>query len=125
MKVQLGQNKIKTKIKIKDFDGLEPRSLSKDDKEFVKSELRATLSYPYLTLPHHRNDQAVNLSILLYVLGADPLIWCHGFFKKYSDIFDEDNVNYFLEHIKRIQPYLRRWGAPGTEYLALKYMIGY
>lgn len=68
-----------------------------------------------------RNNDAVNFSIALHVLGYDPQEW----FENLNDTVDFPAEDYFgmREHIQRVADYLEAWGPSEDKGAALKKAI--
>jgi hypothetical protein len=68
-----------------------------------------------------RNNDAVNFSIALHVLGYDPQEW----FENLNDTVDFTPEDYFgmREHLQRIADYLEAWGPAEDKGAALKKAI--
>ena len=67
-----------------------------------------------------RNDDAVNLSIALWVLGYDPLVW----FDALDDEVDlGDDYSYMKEHMDRVHDYIDVWGPGWNKAKALEKLI--
>ena len=75
----------------------------------------------------HRNQDAVNASIALYVLGFNPPTWFKNFFDfiedNFPDMFYDTDIDKFWDHLYRVEPYLTTWGPTGRESEALGYAL--
>ncbi len=71
----------------------------------------------------NRNHDAVNGCIALYVLGYDPEKWFETFFDVNGYMFHERDIQYFMEHVERVVPYLESWGKPINRSDALDFAI--
>ena len=94
---------------------------------YTKEELEGILENDFICNPNvfkpgRRNDDAVDMSIICWCLGKNPI-----------DVFDEISrkndwsVNQYdeaREHMDRIAPYLVKWGTKGTTE-AMDYSIDY
>lgn len=70
--------------------------------------------------PGYRNNQAVNMSIALNVLGYDPRAWLDEYLPDIREhegrpIRSEDIVA-FDDHLGRMEPYLERWFKDPWQY---------
>lgn len=70
--------------------------------------------------PGYRNNQAVNMSIALNVLGYDPRAWLDEYLPDIREhegwlICSEDIVA-FDDHLSRMEPYLERWFKDPWQY---------
>ena len=83
--------------------------------------LQDLMNDPEFGTDGRRNDDAVNMSIAVWVLGYDPLEW----FGSLDDVvdFDSDDFRYMNEHLGRIYDYVKAWGPDGNKALALDKLI--
>lgn len=62
-----------------------------------------------------RNNQAVDLSIALHVLGHDPIAWVHEYLPCIKEILKHEitsrDAELFDEHLERISNYLGDWSC--------------
>jgi len=74
----------------------------------------------------HRNDDAVNGCIALYVLGYDAREWFSNFCTEQCEHterwFDIDLMR-FMRHVKRVVKYLSKWGPENDRGAALGYAL--
>lgn len=67
-----------------------------------------------------RNNQAVNLSIALDVLGHDPIAWMHENLPCIKEILKHEitseDAELFDEHLERISYYLKDWSCNPWSY---------
>lgn len=96
-----------------------------EDKLDALGILRQEIDTPRFAAPGYRNNQAVNCSIALHVLGYNPETWFENFFEEFGLMFKEQDVSAFMEHLDRVCPYLSTWGPAGSEEYALAYALGY
>lgn len=70
-----------------------------------------------------RNDDAVNFSIAIHVLGYDPIEW----FEALDDVVNFDPMDYseMKDHLDRVHEYLDYWGPDGDKAKALDKLIQY
>lgn len=110
-------------------------SYTKEDLEKILKE--DFMEYDKAFVHGRLNDDAVDFSIVCHCLGLDPiaevkkLVDSRG--PEWKTVWDylmkEDRVclnhlDCIMEHMHRVQPYLDRWGEPGTMD-AMVYCIGY
>lgn len=70
--------------------------------------------------PGYRNNQAVNMSIALNVLGYEPRAWLEEYLPDIRDhevwaICSEDIIA-FDDHLDRMEPYLEHWSEDPWQY---------
>lgn len=67
-----------------------------------------------------RNNQAVNLSIALDVLGYDPIVWVREYLPAIRQILEyeitSEDAELFKEHLVRVSDYLERWSHAPWSY---------
>ena len=70
--------------------------------------------------PGHRNNQAVNMSIALDVLGYTPRAWLEEYLPDIKEhelwVIDDDACDAFDDHLRRMEPYLERWSKDPWQY---------
>lgn len=70
--------------------------------------------------PGYRNNQAVNMSIALDVLGYTPRAWLDEYLpdiKKHELwVIDDDERDAFDDHLRRMEPYLDHWSKDPWQY---------
>lgn len=72
----------------------------------------------------HRNDDAVNTMIALHVLGYNAHDWLEEFCEEQSpEQFRIIDLKKFMEHVDRVDTYIRDWGPDGDEGNALLYAL--
>lgn len=96
-----------------------------EDKLNALDILKKEMDTPRFAASGYRNDQAVNCSIALHVLGYNPVTWFEGFFAEFGSMFQPSDVSAFEEHLDRVYPYLDTWGPAGSEEYAFAYTLGY
>lgn len=69
-----------------------------------------------------RNDDAVDFSIICHCLGKDPMQEFRKLCIEHKLL--ESTRSLAEEHMERVQPYLSKWGEPGTMQ-AMVYCIDY
>lgn len=75
--------------------------------------------------PGWRNDQAVNISIALHVLGFNPSKWLEIFLNKTPFGYNTNDWEIFQDHLNRIEEYLFFWGPQGLEEQAFDFCVEY
>lgn len=81
-------------------------------------------AYGRFMQPGCRNDQAVDLSIALHVLGHDPIAWVHENLPRIRRILKHEitsrDAELFDEHLERISYYLEDWSYSPWSYTLVK-----
>lgn len=108
---------------ISDYGQCQITNIDEGQKNAAIKLLKETMDTETFISSGHRNDDAVNACIALYVLGYDPDSWLGSFFYVNSEKFCEGDVKLFMDHVERVIPYLSEWGPKGTEGNALYYRI--
>lgn len=114
-------------IHLDDYCERNKNSATEEDIELALKLFKNTIDNIDFAEDGHRNNDAVNCCIALHVLGYNPLIWFNTFFKE--DEVREDNrfficdATIFMEHVKRITPYVYKWGPKGNEGNALAFAL--
>lgn len=112
-------------IDVADYAPLLSAGVSQEDKLNALDILKNEMDTPRFAARGYRNNQAVNCSIALHVLGYNPETWFEEFFTEFASIFQPLDVSAFKEHLDRIYPYLDVWGPAGSEEYAFAYTLGY
>lgn len=85
--------------------------------------LNKVISCDHFMHEGYRNNQAVNLSIALHVLGYHPDIWLKKLLNHVPIEYDKQDFEIFCDHLWRVENYLYSWGPQGQEELALDFLI--
>lgn len=105
--------------------------IDQEDRDKALGYIEAVIggAYGRFMQPGCRNDQAVNLSIALDVLGHDPIAWMHEYLPCIRKILKHEitsiDADLFDEHLKRISDYLEDWSYNPWHYtLPWNYTFG-
>lgn len=124
MDITCGTNNVRTikDFNISDYGVIELKdNVSDDQKKTAILLIEETMDTVTFISSGHRNDDAVNMCIALYVLGYDPVKWFENFFHAYEDLFYGADVDFFYDHVTRVIPYLPEWGPENDRGNALYY----
>ena len=126
MEIECG-TKVPEKFEI-DLDRYDNRygSVSPEDHKRAYDLLRKTMNDWSFAEDGNRNTCAVNGCIALFVLGYDPETWFENFCDEQEDKTHRwfaSDLWKFMEHVKRVNPYVYKWGPAGNEARALDFAI--
>lgn len=92
-------------------------TIGKEDRDEALSYIESVIggAYGRFMKPGCRNNQAVDLSIALNVLGHDPIAWMHEHLPRIRGILKHEissrDAMLFDEHLERISYYLEDWSV--------------
>ena len=95
-----------------------------EEKEKAFDLLVETMDTITFAMDGHRNDDAVNAMIALHVLGYIAHDWLERFCEEqHLARFRIADLKKFMEHVDRVDQYVRYWGPDGDEGNALLYAL--
>ena len=111
-------------VNLEDFGSCREVASTEDEKKEAFNLLVKTMNDETFADDGHRNDDAVNTVIALHVLGYNANKWLHRFCAAQPDgRFWPSDLRKFLEHVERVDLYVRDWGPDGDEGHALLYAL--